>query len=1068
MSTSNASQSSSETPSNDLSPPPSSQVSRPLPDSPSRLGWAPAPKPTTWATSSGNRQGLQSHNFGLPQLGSPASQAPGRIGDERDTSGGQDEKGSNGIGTGGGGKRVSALGSRNHRTNSPGGAEPGKDDEEEEEDEEEEDGEIMMAPPVPSQNRRPPPQTQKETTTTPRRPPIVRSAAGKGQLDLQEMRLGGGRGSPLHRSSPAPRSNAPVHSNPTSARQNPPIRLVTSSMTTPAHSASSNQQSQPQSAQTSSSNNPNKKKRALSNDSQGSSAPPPQPRTNSSSSTSKKRPSVSGEGGGEAKRSKISSETKQCEKDAGAIYGAVSDMIARLKIQDVEIHDLQVSLEQKSLELGSISEEKRQFKKEISDRTRQALAKIEAANESVVTTYSEAIKASQLREEEIASSNVVDELRQDLESLKNDLSRSVVGSNGKFKLEKNEETKLEILRELQNELTNRDNVISLLRQELEKRTGELSEARDLVSTVSTERSDAYQRLDLLYRQIESDRAIAQEDRTRLRNQLDDALIAGAEKEKELKKQHEETLVSWSNGMKASQIKEDELKAEVEKIRKEMESEEAKIKQDWKEKVNKIQQESNEKLRVLSNNHAEERLKLELNLKVAREGADQIPSLKNDVKRLEQELKRSQNSVQGLVESAERDQEALRASRKEAESLNQKLATKTADVNKLEAQLTDMQSRLSISESTAAESHKVEIERLEAEKAAIFSAKTLVEAQLHELVAERDSLISTITRLESSLSSARTTTDSLEAKVDSLTQELASSETVRSEQNARLVELESDREEVEKLRKVEEELQSVRARVEEEKRAFADQEKEKLRIGLEELHAIDKMELTNKNKSLNNKLKEKEKQLNKSQNELAMVKGKLVLNPNSSATGSPESTATSGNRELAASGSRGEGAGTEEGDEKRQSSPVEDVFAPRSLTALEQAASLADETNLHERSGHSPPRISPVVPIPATSDKAKKGDDVDESFSDDNVLLPPSVTSSRLRKRSIENPDDSDHHNDQRTVATNSKPSKRPKRTVSNENKGPNRQEEQAAGESKSKVRGSGQQNKYFATTKRKK
>lgn len=93
-------------------------------------------------------------------------------------------------------------------------------------------------------------------------------------------------------------------------------------------------------------------------------------------------------------------------------------------------------------------------------------------------------------------------------------------------------------------------------------------------------------------------------------------------------------------------------------------------------------------------HNAERLRLERDAEIRRDEADQVPSLKfvpshvdfstraqltflflastrrSKVKRLEEELQRAQNSVQGLVKFSEQDREAFRTKQIERQRLEQ--------------------------------------------------------------------------------------------------------------------------------------------------------------------------------------------------------------------------------------------------------------------------------------------------------------------------------------------------------------------------------------------------------------
>ncbi|GAA5966878.1 hypothetical protein JCM3765_004588 [Sporobolomyces pararoseus] len=1045
-------------------PPPHLQQA--LPGSPPIVTWAPPPKPGSFRPAGG---GLAKPQPQVQTLNRPAPftslSTKGFVPTGGSSSSSGKELSSQGAGEGNG-SGGSTRDSRGGRTES------------EQQDQQQEEGEdTSMAAPRSNQSK---------CQVGPRQSPPRPRPNGKAQRDLSHLRLGGNNSPippPIYRTSvspplPAAFSHAanPSHSTSSSSHSQQPLTRPFPSST--SSTSSSNQQSAPPASsvnqsQSQKTSNQIPKKRAYSNDSQSQSQhrnspappPPPQPRSNSATNPTKSHSITSSSQGGEArqsqvKRTKFSSEVKQCVSDGRAMHGALSDMLHVVQNMETEIVNLNDQLTEKSRELLEVSEEKELFKTKMIESSRQAIKKVEEANQALATTYSEARNALAAQDNGNSFSTVIEELRRDLDSLKKDINESVAGVDGSSKLEKNEGTKLEILRELQSQLATREEVHKLLRADLESRTGELAEARDTISNLNTAQQKAYQRIDYVTAELNSTRLSADQDKQKRRDQLDKALLDAVEREQTLLKQNEDSIQKWSNALLESKNAENKLEIELRELRNVLQAKEEEIIQTWKLKLSEVQQKYEEEIRTISNTNAGERMELTFNLKVAR---DQLESLKHEFDRREEALSRMQVDVKALVESSERDQEALRTSRLELEQLQSRLAEKTADVDDYEARLHDLQNRLSEAESSAAVTFQLEIERIEKEKREASSAKKGLEEELAALNSEHGTLTSTVSRLESSLATAQSTNSSLESKILDLVEKLSDSEATRSDQSSKL---ESKDEELRELR-------ALKDSFEKEKEKYANEEKEKLRSAFLQAHTKDKINLTNENKKLRNQLANETKKLRKTQIDLAEARGKNVMNPVSSSNGSAgsngENRAGDGGSEK--SNERNDDPG-KSGENIDDSQSQEDATTkPRiSLSAIEQTATLAGDGNSRKSSSLSPPQLSQAAEVEQSRDSGGEevgtGNPLNPTNPSIVILAPQTAALSRLRKRSIENHEDDLDSTEQNPIPIISKSSKRPRRTVSNENKEPHGQDN--GGNSKSKLRVPAQQNKYNATTKKKK
>lgn len=111
-----------------------------------------------------------------------------------------------------------------------------------------------------------------------------------------------------------------------------------------------------------------------------------------------------------------------------------------------------------------------------------------------------------------------------------------------------------------------EGVIKLLRADLESRTGELSEARDTISTLNTEQQKAFSRIDHLTSELNSTRSSAHQDKQKLRDRLEEALLDAVEREQSLLKQNETSMQKWSNALLESKNAENKLEMDIRELR----------------------------------------------------------------------------------------------------------------------------------------------------------------------------------------------------------------------------------------------------------------------------------------------------------------------------------------------------------------------------------------------------------------------------------------------------------------------------------------------------------------------
>ncbi|GAA6023941.1 hypothetical protein JCM11491_000297 [Sporobolomyces phaffii] len=902
-----------------------------------------------------------------------------------------------------------------------------------------EDLDVVMATPASAHRAHP--------LSASSRPTGVRSP-GRGPVDLSHLRLGRSAGSPLppalHRSPPPSTSNvaslkpSTVARPPDSSSSKLADRPAANARPVPSSGLSSHQPQEPIQQRRSQTNEGESRRNLPGPSSQAAPGRASTAGSSSTTSSSTNRPprgggglQALGEGMSEPRLRQLLAATKQNEGELRAICGAASNMLHNLKDKDAAIVEMWDLLATREGQLSRVSEEKEQLKRDLSDRARRALEKqvVQAANREATDTYDKA----------------------------RNVGESCFGPEGRHKLEQNQETKLSVLRQLEDQLADRDRVIKLLRTDLETRTGEVSEARDTIGILSTERQLAYVRIDGLASEVEQNRAAAERERKQLRDEIDRARLDAGEREQVQLKRAEEAAEKWSKLVLEAQTRlADEIKGRQTEVAQKLEESD----QVWQGKIDQVHNDYKEKIRVLSTAHAEERVKLSLGVKVAREEADQASKLQSEAK---QELCKANNRIQALVDSAKEDERDYQTKIREKDAahveLQSRLALRVTEIDKCQEQISTLQARLSASESDKSESTRAVITRLESELSQAVSARGLAERQLSTAEEERDSLASNGNALESALSTAQSTIEALKAQISDLRQELAeATRFVSPVSPGSLTHLESASEELDRLRKIEDEFKEFKDGTEkaqgEAVEVAVKAATDRVKLELVERHAQAMAEAQDEQRKLANQVENQMRKLNKAQNELASAKGIPVLNPNSSSHGSSES--------IGGGGSGGGGSVADEGS----------VEGGKSIGFEHEVESLQDRGSVFATAQSSTLRGAGDQPRSGSSSSLSP---VDGSPTSEDVLAPRSVGplgARTRRKRTIDSTSDDlaassvEPHPPALVVKRAS--GALAKRTASNENAGPPNRASLARDGPKAKVRIPPEPNKYTTTTKKKK
>ncbi|GAA6014922.1 hypothetical protein JCM10207_002227 [Rhodosporidiobolus poonsookiae] len=240
------------------------------------------------------------------------------------------------------------------------------------------------------------------------------------------------------------------------------------------------------------------------------------------------RTSTAEEGGaqGIGKRRKRNSDAVSLEE----MIGGLTSWSAEKQQKDDEIRRLRTQLADKAKAADRLAADKTKLKEEMSARVKAALEKTTTAYNDLVKTNSNITARLQSLEVEMGSSASAEQLRKDVLDVKKLFSDKLCDEYGELLLERNEEAKIEILQTLQKEVEKRQDVIIYLRAELDRKTGEVAEARERLQHLDDRSSVLDRKVATLHDDISAAHAATLGDKRALADRLDGALLAGAERE----------------------------------------------------------------------------------------------------------------------------------------------------------------------------------------------------------------------------------------------------------------------------------------------------------------------------------------------------------------------------------------------------------------------------------------------------------------------------------------------------------------------------------------------------------
>ncbi|GAA5945460.1 hypothetical protein JCM3775_003700, partial [Rhodotorula graminis] len=526
-------------------------------------------------------------------------------------------------------------------------------------------------------------------------------------------------------------------------------------------------------------------------------------------------------------------ETKSRTKSAMLTLIDLDDKVvqkdAELAVARAELASLRDGLARRDAELAQVVEAKRALKEDFAARIREALESAAEAQKELEDVKDGMHESFVELKESLGSVVSAVEMREELKDVKEAVSAHCLDEKNELWLERVEETKLAVLKELQAELSNRGDVIKLLRDDLEVKAGSLAEARSRVQQLETTLDDA-QRASTARETAATKREAhvlalleaARVDRARHRDELDRLLVGAADKQEALTAKVGEGLE------REKKLRDEWIRAKEEVGRRDEE-----VKRVAK-RVNELEKKHADDAHALEQLSADlSTARDELNAEI-QQSADRLKKAHDDLERERAEhVKRVDEVKAPLNAELVKTQSALAEAVSAREKVERKLREQVEEVSSVKSQA----------------------EHLEREKEVAVASKREAEDSLRALSDSHD-------RLESDHAASLELVDQLEHEVAALRESEAQAEASFAAREKELVE------------------------------GAAKEKQQAAAAALQQGRELSQTELINKGNELkrtHNKLEELTKKHNRALNELAVAKSRPVLNAHiasSSTNGDP--------------------------------------------------------------------------------------------------------------------------------------------------------------------------------------
>ncbi|GAA5902928.1 hypothetical protein JCM6882_009163 [Rhodosporidiobolus microsporus] len=564
-------------------------------------------------------------------------------------------------------------------------------------------------------------------------------------------------------------------------------------------------------------------------------------KTPAASTSGGRKASATSAGGGGGDGQPPAVKKKKQETGVASSFEGVFGSLSKLQLEgqrkDDEIRRLRSQLADKTTEAERLLVEKTELKGDMAAQVKNAVQRANEAVEALKATASAGKAGFEQLKAELGTEADAKGLREELHSVKSELSNIFLDESFEVWLERNEETKVAILKELQTELAKRQGVIDLLRDKLETRTGELAEARDLAADAEDRFKRSASTAAALAADLDVVRRRACDEKLAAAGQLEAALVAGSEREQKHQKTMEEldekaaaARDDFEARLAAARTVEDELRGELRDVKEALHEKE----------LGYTAFKKHTAAHIRANCRAHEQREAVLHEQLS-------------------ELRATSNSLQAERDTATSERDAL-----------------TQDIGKLRAQLATP-SPAAVASTAQAE----EIARLRAAYDELQSANAALLADKESVLSDKRVLEESLRCSEQLLQAAfEKEKQAVDARTESFNRaarfehDLVAAQAELLQRTAATQKLEAD------LKAARADDEGYKAKVKELETKVEEEKKAAVRAAIascKEASARELMQKSNDLKRANNRYEETNKKLVKVSNELAKAKGGPVLN-----------------------------------------------------------------------------------------------------------------------------------------------------------------------------------------------
>ncbi|KAK4699159.1 hypothetical protein P7C70_g7106, partial [Phenoliferia sp. Uapishka_3] len=167
------------------------------------------------------------------------------------------------------------------------------------------------------------------------------------------------------------------------------------------------------------------------------------------------------------------------------IISSVAGIQSKLESKTKEVQHLTSLLKESKSQIARLKEEKDAVKVKFAEKVREGMEALETSKQEIDATVSCMRSAMNDIQMKYGDAVLASDVKRELEALKEGLGSKFFGSDGQLCLQRNEQSRISVLRELENDLTKYAGVIEHLRSQLATKAGEIVEARDRITVLES-------------------------------------------------------------------------------------------------------------------------------------------------------------------------------------------------------------------------------------------------------------------------------------------------------------------------------------------------------------------------------------------------------------------------------------------------------------------------------------------------------------------------------------------------------------------------------------------------------